>query len=82
MIPLIFFLTLTWTDNSSNEQGFEIFRKAPGGSNYFKIATVPANTTRYRDQGPKWWERYCYFVAAFNAAGRSETDESCNTSTK
>lgn len=79
MIALLLFLTLTWKDNSNNEQGFFVYRRGPGETNYTQIARVGPNVTRYRDQRPKWWENYCYFVAAYNSAGRSETDETCNS---
>ena len=82
MITLLLFLTLTWTDNSNNEQGFIIYRRAPGASNYLEVGRVGPNVQRYRDQRPKWWENYCYFVAAYNSAGRSETDEACNSNIK
>jgi hypothetical protein len=80
MIALIFFLTLTWSDNSTNEQGFYILRKAPGASTYVLIATVGPNVQRYRDQKPKRWEQWCYLVAAYNAIGRSYSNEYCANS--
>lgn len=79
LCAIALFLTLTWEDRSNNEQGFEIYRRAPGGSNYFLAGRVGPNVTRFRDQKPKWWEDYCYFIAAYNAEGRSETDEACNS---
>ncbi len=62
--------TLTWTDNSINETGFRIER-SKGKSNNFKfLATVPANTTTYKDQGAPTAEYY-YRVTATVADGVS-----------
>jgi hypothetical protein len=42
---------LSWTDNSSNETGFTVER-ALAGSSFTQIASLPANTTSYTDDGP------------------------------
>lgn len=80
MLALVFFLTLTWTDNATTEQGFYILKKAPGAQTYVLIATVGPNVQRYRDQKAKWWEQSCYLVAAYNQAGRSYSNEYCANS--
>lgn len=40
-------VTLTWTDNSSNEQRFAIERKGLNDNSWFEIDSVAANTTSY-----------------------------------
>lgn len=54
---------LTWTDNSNNESGFEIERKAGSGF-WFQIATVGADITSYHDSGLASNTAYCYRVRA------------------
>ena len=72
-------LRLSWSDNSSNESGFKIERRAAGGS-YAQLATVGANVTSYADSGLTSGRTYCYTVRAFNSAGTSApTKEDCAT---
>jgi len=66
--------TLTWTDNSNNEQGFDIYRKSEictGSVALAKIATVAANVVTYVDTAVVQGVTYCYAVDAFNTAGTS-----------
>ena len=44
-------ISLSWSDNSSNESGFHIERKTGAGGTYVEIATVGAGTTTYSDSG-------------------------------
>lgn len=61
--------TLTWRDNSSDEQGFRIER-AVGGGAWVQVAQVGANVTTYRDTGLAAGS-YSYRVRAYNATGNS-----------
>jgi hypothetical protein len=63
-------ITLTWTDTSSNETGFSIWRSANGQS-FAEIATVAANVSTYADTSPGSSKFVWYRVRAFNAAGNS-----------
>lgn len=65
-------LTLTWTDNSTNENGF-IIERAPGTTNlvFTEVARVAANVTSYVDSNLPTNTTYTYRVAAFNNAGNS-----------
>jgi len=58
-------IMLSWTDNSSYEQGYEIWRGTEIGS-LSCVATVPANTTLYIDQGTTVNTLYYYKVRAYN----------------
>ena len=64
-------INLSWTDNSSNELGFEIERKKGSGGAYSQVATVGENITSYTDTGLTEAITYYYRVRAYNAAGNS-----------
>lgn len=71
---------LTWSDSSSNEDGFNIERKTGSGGSFSRITTVGANTTSYVNSGLADNTTYCYRVNAFNSAGASAyTNEACGT---
>ena len=63
-------INLTWTDNSTNEDGFRIERKTGTGS-YEVAGTVGANATSYTDVGLVPGTQYTYRIQAFNASGNS-----------
>ena len=63
-------INLAWTDNSSDETGFEIERSTDG-TNFAKIADVGANTATYANTGLNASTRYWYRVRAVNIAGAS-----------
>lgn len=60
--------SLTWADNSSDEQGFRIYRKTTG--NFTLIASTGANIQSYSDAVPPSGNN-TYAVASFNSAGES-----------
>jgi hypothetical protein len=63
---------LTWTDNSTNEQGFKIERcQGNGCSNFAQIAQTAANVTSFSNTGLATNTRYRYRVRAFNLSGDS-----------
>src|SRR5205814_8425442 len=64
-------IDLTWTDNSTNEFAFALWRKG-GGADYQKIATLSPNTTSYSDTGLNTGTIYTYEVRAINGAGASD----------
>jgi fibronectin type 3 domain-containing protein len=63
-------VNLSWTDNSSNETAFAIFRKAPGGD-FVRIATCAPNTTTYADTTASPAKTYTYRLRATNNVGAS-----------
>jgi hypothetical protein len=72
-------LSLAWSDNSNNEDGFKIERRSPNGS-FVEVARVGANVTTYTDSQLAAGTAYCYAVRAFNSAGSSDaTNAACAT---
>jgi hypothetical protein len=73
-------LRLSWADNSSNERGFEIWRRTDPGGTYAQIAAQASNQTSYVDTTVTAGARYCYQVRAYNDAGDSApSNEACAT---
>ena len=71
-------LTVTWTDASTNEQGFKLERKTGTAGTYAQLATLPAGTTGYVDATVTAGTTYCYRARAYNAAGDSAySNEDC-----
>ncbi|UII32119.1 collagenase [Fulvivirga ulvae] len=58
-------ITLSWEDNSDNEDGFEIERMAAGGA-FEPIGTVTSDITNYADAGLDSNTTYTYRVRAKN----------------
>lgn len=64
-------VTLSWTDNSTNETGFKIERMTDTGGVFVPIATLPANTTTYTDNAVSTGTTYIYRIRSYNALGDS-----------
>ena len=61
-------VSLSWTDNSDNEDGFDIWRKLGESGTYEKIGTVGPNVTVYSDAtGLSADNYYFYKIRAFNS---------------
>ena len=69
-------ITIYWTDNSSDETGFRIYRRQNGGganlSNYALVATIAADQTSFQDTPPNVDVPYYYIVTAVNGDIESE----------
>jgi photosystem II stability/assembly factor-like uncharacterized protein len=64
-------ITLTWCDNSSNEDGFYIYRSDGVSGAYQFLTTISSNITSYTDASLTNQKSYWYRVCAFNSVGRS-----------
>ena len=65
---------LTWVDNSTNETGFIVDRKAEacaGTGAFTQMTTMPKDSTSWNDANVVEGGTYCYRVAATNPAGKS-----------
>lgn len=63
---------LSWTDNSSNEEGFGIQRRLGEDGTWDTIDTVGADNPSYSDTTVASGNTYYYRVYAFNANGSSD----------
>ncbi|MGC4032808.1 MAG: PQQ-dependent sugar dehydrogenase [Tepidisphaeraceae bacterium] len=59
-------VTLTWTDNATNESGYRVERRLTGGT-FAVIATLAVNTVTFTDSGLNAGAGYEYRVRAYNA---------------
>lgn len=73
-------IDLSWTDNSSDETGFEIERSLDGSS-FSPVATVGADVTTYPDTGLSADTTYFYRVRAVNGAGASAFSNTASATT-
>jgi hypothetical protein len=71
---------LEWTDQSSNENGFRIYRKKNNGS-YVEAGTTPANSNQFTDYGLEANTNYFYRVVSFNNTGESGKSEEVSATT-
>ena len=63
-------IALSWDDNSDDEDQFTL-QRAVGAGGFSTIATLPANTINYADNGLSQGTTYRYRVRASNSAGAS-----------
>jgi titin len=73
-------VALTWTDNSSDEDGFKIERKLAGGS-FSKIATVGSNINSFNDAGLSAGAKYMYRIRAFKVSLNSKYAKAATVTT-
>jgi hypothetical protein len=64
-------ISLSWTDASSTETGFEVERSTTSGSGFALISTTAANATSFSDTGLSPTTTYYYRVRSMNAGGAS-----------
>ena len=66
-------ISLSWSDNSPNESGFEVHRSSNGaGGTFTLVATVGANVTSFSDAGRTPQTEYCYTVRVLRALGNGK----------
>ncbi|MDN5205237.1 fibronectin type III domain-containing protein [Fulvivirgaceae bacterium BMA10] len=74
-------IDLSWTDNSSNETGFEIERSTVSGSGYTLITTTNSDITSFTDSGLTAGTTYYYQIRAINGVGQSTYTSETNATT-
>lgn len=70
-----FDITLTWVDNSDNEEKFVLERQVDSGSFTVIANNIPANTETYFDTGLQPLHTYTYRIKAANNYGDSDYSE-------
>lgn len=73
-------ITLNWTDNADNENGYQIERSIDG-INFVVIATINENSESYSDGGLIELTTYYYRIFAFNDVGYSDATNIANATT-
>ena len=68
-------IQLTWQDNSDNEDGFRVACNLYGGSTYYEIGDLPANTTSFVHSGLDPLETFSYYIQAYNDVGEANSNE-------
>ena len=63
-------INLSWTDNSSDESGFYVYRSTDA-SNFTYIGTIAANVTQYSAENLTPQTTYYFFVCSFNSFDHS-----------
>ncbi len=76
-----FEISLSWSDNSNNEIGFEIQRSDNGGTDYSTIETTAGNVTRFADVTVVPESTYYYRVRSTNSFGESAYSGEVNATT-
>jgi hypothetical protein len=75
-------INLSWTDNSDNEEGFEIERcTGPACTAFAPIATVGTSVATYRNTGLTANTAFSYRVLAYNSAGDSDYSNTAGATT-
>jgi titin len=73
-------VTLTWTDNSAGENGYEI-QRSTDGTNWSTVTTTAANAATYSDSSVVEGTTYQYRIRATSAAGNSDFSGTTTAST-
>src|SRR5690606_17344206 len=74
-------ISLSWSDNSTNETGFEIERSNTQSGTYTLVGTAAANATTFTNTGLPNSSTYYYRVRAISAVGNSSYTASVQGST-
>ena len=74
-------INLSWTDNASNEDGFDIQRSLTGTNAWQLITTVGANTTSFSNTNIASGVQYFYRVRASNTIGISNWSNAASATT-
>ncbi len=76
-------INLSWTDNSTTEDGFRIERCTGAGcTNFAQIAQLAANATSYNNTGLASATPYTYRVRAYNAVDNSAYSNTAQATTR
>lgn len=68
-------VNITWSDNATTEDAYELYRSSNTNTNYVLVNTLPANTTSYQDTGLFSNAVFYYKVKAVNVGGGVASNE-------
>ncbi len=74
-------IDLSWSDNSTDETGFDI-EGSTDGANFTLITSTAANTTGFSDSGLNPSSTYFYRVSAYNSNGNSTFSNTSSATTQ
>lgn len=74
-------VTLNWTDNATNESGFEIYRSLSPLTGFTRVGTTTADVTQFSNIGLSPNTTYYYQVLALNGKGKSQPSNTISAST-
>jgi dienelactone hydrolase len=74
-------INISWTDNSSNETGFEIFRSETENGTYITVGTIDSNKVSFTDSALSPSKQYFYKIKAIGQYGESGFSNTVNAST-
>ena len=75
-------IDLSWTDNSNNETGFEVWQYTASRGTWVKVGTVGSNIKTYSDVGLSSSTAYAYQVRAYNSYGVSSFSNTPSATTQ
>jgi hypothetical protein len=75
-------ISLSWSDQAHDEDGFEIERSTDGGQSWSALASLASDTESYSDTGLAAQSFYHYRVRAYNADGDSAWSASAAAQTQ
>jgi pectate lyase len=75
-------INLSWTDNATNEAGFQLERATSAGGPFSQIATPGANTVSFQNTGLAAATTYYYRVRATNSGGNSSYSNTASATTQ
>jgi predicted esterase len=74
-------ISITWSDESNNEKGFQVYRSFTSGGAYKIVFTTDSNVTSYVDSGLTPSTKYFYKINAVNNYGASPFTDNISAKT-
>jgi len=74
-------INLSWTDNSTNESSFKIYRKKGATGTWALVKTTAANATSWNNTGLSSNSTYYYRLRGYNSSGYSAYSNEVNATT-
>ncbi len=75
-------INLSWSDRSTNEDGFVIERSTSATTGFVQVGSVGANTNTFQSTGLQANKTYYFRVKAFNISGNSAYSNAASARTK